>query len=106
LPTAAIASLQPCYGDGPGTTPERPAPTREDEVTADLVPLAAALAELAGNHPWVEVVTLPRDVLTAELRWVGTDLLHLRIDADPARPAYVALSSLTEVTLLGGPLAR
>jgi hypothetical protein len=62
--------------------------------------LGDALAAIAGDRPRVQVVAA-RETLTGELRAVGADVVTLRIDGRPAGVVYVALSSISECSILG-----
>jgi hypothetical protein len=63
--------------------------------------LDEALATLAEDRPRVLVVTLAgADGLAGELRSVGRDVLTLRLDGEPAAPAYVAISAIAELSLV------
>lgn len=69
---------------------------------AVAVSFGALLASLAGDRPRVEIVCAGAGPpLTGELRAVGADVLTIWLDADPPAPAYVSLSSVTEISVFG-----
>lgn len=74
---------------------------RGDE-PADVVPLslAAALEPIAADRPTVVVRATGSDVpLRGELRSVGRDVLHVRIEGDPPTSAWVRTAAVTSIVL-------
>ena len=60
--------------------------------------LAEVLAQAVANRPRVAVV-LGEVTVVGELRAVGTDVLSVRTDGEPAGLSYVTLASVSEVSL-------
>ena len=80
----------------------RPPPDRP-EATGDRSPpnsawLADVLTGLAGERTHARIALGP-DVVSAELRAVGADVVTLRVDGAPPTTAYARLSAVTEVWL-------
>ena len=80
----------------------RPAPGRA-EGSGDRSPpnsawLADVLTGLAGDRAHVRLGLGP-DVVSAELRAVGADVVTLRVDGSPPTTAYARLAAVTEVWL-------
>ncbi len=94
VPWAAVASLRP-HGT---RRPSEPGPR---SVPLDLR-LVDVLAAVAGDRRRVLVAfSGGQDLLAGELQSVGSDVITLRVDADPPATVYVRLASVTEVSLLG-----
>jgi hypothetical protein len=62
------------------------------------VTLAEVLAQAVANRPRVAVV-LGDVLVVGQLRAVGTDVLTIRTDGEPAGLSYVTLASVSEVSL-------
>lgn len=77
-------------------------PPRLDDGSAApaLVDLAGVLAGLAPARPRVRMVARSGGAVAGELRWVGSDVACLALDTQPPHPAYVALSNVSEVSVL------
>jgi hypothetical protein len=95
----AVASVR-VTGLGPALrSGTQPATRGRGEGRAVAVSVADVLAHAAGHRPRVHVHC---DAVTVagELLSVGTDVVTLRTDGDPAGVAYVSLASVSEISLL------
>jgi hypothetical protein len=78
----------------------RAAPATGDRAVTLEVGLPEALATVAADHPRVLVVTLPDGGgLAGELRAVGRDVVHLRLDGADRAPTYVPVAGIAELRL-------
>lgn len=84
------------------TAPETPA-VPGDRTTAATILLSDVLVALAAERARVGILTGTDELVTGELRSVGTDVVVLRPSPDGTAMAYVALGAITEV-LLDGPV--
>jgi hypothetical protein len=80
-------------GDRTGDRPARPA-----------VQLAEVLVGLSAEREQIVLRGPSGDALHGELRYVGTDVVALRIQGDPPGTCYVPLASIREVALPPPPL--
>lgn len=95
LPLWAVASVR----HGPGQVGREASTSRDAPLGTTL---AGILADLAGDRPRVRLAyDGGTELLAAELRAVGEDVLTVRIEADPPATVYVRVGSLSEVSLLG-----
>jgi hypothetical protein len=96
--TSAIASVRAQPGERAQPAPDaagaRPVALRTS--------MSDVLADLAADHPHVKVV-LPGepDPIGGQLRSVGTDVVTLRVAAEPPATVYVRLGSVSELSVLG-----
>jgi hypothetical protein len=103
LRTQAGRDVLLSYAGIASVRPERRsvAPTGDRAVRLEAT-LDDALGILAEDRPRVLIVTLAGDNgMAGELRSVGRDVLTLRLDGDPAAPAFIAIAVIAEVSLAG-----
>ena len=95
---SAVAFLRPPPG-------HRLAEAASDRELPGGASLTEVVITLAVDRPRVQVVTAGADdVITGDLRSVGTDVVTIRLDGDGATGSgnlYVRLDTITELTLLG-----
>lgn len=87
----AVAAVRPLGGglDLPGGS-------RAVGVDATLL---EALADLLGDRPRVAATLVSGEPVTGELRSVGTDVVTLRADGDPARAVHLSTAHLVELVV-------
>ena len=95
LVLVALAAAAEVRAAGGGT--QRP-PAAGSGRDALGVTLAEVLAQAVATRPRVAVV-LGAVTVVGELRAVGTDVLTVRTDGEPAGLSYVTLASVSEVSL-------
>jgi len=94
VPWAAVASLR--------ARRDRPSPEPGPRSLPLDLGLADVLGVVAGSRSRVLVgFSQAQEMVIGELQSVGTDVITLRVDADPPVTVYVRLASVTEVSLLG-----
>src|SRR5262249_29877843 len=87
---------------GDGRSGASPAEATGDRADVLDMRLGDALAALAGDRPRARLALVGDDeVVTGELRAVGTDVLTVRPDGANREPVYVALSGVIECSILG-----
>lgn len=91
---ASIAEVRPT----PGTRIQRAPGRSTGDETRLAVSLAEVLAQAVAIRPRVAVV-LGTVTVVGQLRAVGTDVLSVRTDAEPAGLSYSRLSSVSEISL-------
>lgn len=95
VPLSALASVRTAPEEASADAPS--GPVRRSEVT-----LEQAVAVLAAERRRVSLATTAGpEVLSGELRAPGSDVAVLDVDGQPPGRAYVALGSLTEVSVFG-----
>jgi hypothetical protein len=94
VPLRALTAIRRRPGD-------RPTDTTGDRRTPSSLSLVAHLADLAPDRPRISVaVDGEPEVLKGELLAVGTDVVTMRLDGDPPPTGYLAVPSLSWVTVL------
>ncbi len=94
VPWVAVASLR--------ARRDRPTPDPGPRSLPLDLGLADVLSVVAGSRPRILVgFSQAQELVAGELQSVGTDVMTLRVDADPPATVYIRLASVTEVSLLG-----
>ena len=91
----AIAALRPEDGDRSG-------PAASDRTAPLGTRLADVFVGLAGDRPRVRIgLEGGGEVLAGELRAAGADVVTVRLDGAPGGTAYVLMSAVRELSVLG-----